>query len=87
MPRRGRIELMQEILKDALKETPKTRLMYMNNLSFTCCNYYIKYLLDKELIAEISTPEGRTLYKTTKRGQEFLEVVGKLKEFVDFVGF
>lgn len=81
--RRSRVEVIEQILKEARKETPPTRLMYLNNLSFATFNRYIKYLLDKGLIAP--TQGDRVLYKTTKKGEEFLELTKKLRKYIDLL--
>lgn len=84
--RRSRIEIITQILKEAQKEAPPTRLMYRNNLSFESFNEYVKYLLDIELIAPF-TKGDRILYKTTKKGEEFLELMEKIGEYIDILQF
>ena len=81
--RRGRIEVFEELLKEARKGTPKTRLMYRCNLNLIRFRRYFKYLQDKGLIAQVSTKEGRVIYKTTRKGEEFLEAVQKLRKYID----
>ncbi len=45
--------------------------MYKANLSFSQLNTYIKLLLDTQLV-EIIERNGKNVYKTTKKGVEYM---------------
>jgi len=81
--RRSRIEVIIDILSEALNGANKTRLMYRCNLNFARFNRYLRDMLDAGLIkCEDSNPEGILLYKTTDKGRELLRIMRKANEFL-----
>lgn len=81
--RRSRIEVIYNILSEALGGANKTRLMYHCNLNFMRFNRYLQELLDAGLIERAgSNPEGVVLYKTSNKGRELVKVLRKASEFV-----
>jgi predicted transcriptional regulator len=81
--RRSHIEVICDILNEALGGANKTRLMYQCNLNFMRFNRYLKELLGANLIECVdSNPEGVILYKTSERGRELLKVLQKASEFL-----
>lgn len=82
--RRSRIEVIVEILSEALGGVNKTRLMYRCNLNFGRFNYYLKELLDAGLIECINSEPnvGLVLYKTTEKGRELLKILRNAEEFL-----
>jgi predicted transcriptional regulator len=70
--RRDKIVIMAEIMSIARKGTSKTHVMFKANLSFSQLNEYIEILLQANLL-EKSVIEGKELYTTTKKGQEFMQ--------------
>lgn len=77
--RRSHTEVILDILTEASEGVNKTRLMYSCNLNFVLFNRYLKELLDAGLIEKIeeNNPEGVTIYKTSAKGRELLEVLRK----------
>ena len=65
--RRGKLEIMGDILRVAINGARKTEIVYKANLNFTRIERYI-LLLEKRGLIEIARP----LYKTTPKGEEFL---------------
>ena len=81
--RRSRIEVICDILSEALGGANKTRLMYHCNLNFMRFNRYLQELLDAGLIERVgSNPEGIVLYKTSDKGRELIRVLRKAGEFL-----
>ena len=81
--RRSRIEVICDILSEALGGANKTRLMYHCNLNFMRFNHYLQELLDAGLIERIDfNPEGVVLYKTSDKGRELVKVLRKANEFL-----
>lgn len=82
--RRSRVEVIIEILSEALDGVNKTRLMYRCNLNFGRFNRYLKELLDAGLVERVvSNPEvGVVLYRTTDKGRELLKVLRRVGEFM-----
>jgi predicted transcriptional regulator len=81
--RRGRIEVICDILNEALGGANKTRLMYHCDLNFVRFNRYLHELLDAGLIERVnSNPDGVVLYKTSDKGRELVKVLRKAGEFL-----
>lgn len=70
--RRDKLIIMMDIVAIAEKGTSKTHIMSKANLSFSQLKEYIGFLVQHHLLERIST-KGRTVYKTTHRGIEFME--------------
>ncbi len=83
--RRSRIEVICDILSEALEGANKTRLMYHCNLNFMRFNRYLQELLDAGLVERVdSNPEGIVLYKTSDKGRQLVKVLRKANEFLSF---
>lgn len=82
--RRSRVEVIGEILREALDGANKTRLMYRCNLNFGRFNRYLKELLDAGLLEQVggNPGEGFVLYRTTEKGRELLKILEKAGEFL-----
>ena len=74
--RRSRLEIVADILTEALNGANKTRIMYRANLNFLRFHRYFSELMDRELIAEENTSGGRVVYRTTEKGRRFLKIIG-----------
>lgn len=66
--KRGRIDIMFDILGEARKGARKTRILYNCNLSHSQLETYLELLLDMELLGLRSN-----VYKATAKGLKFLE--------------
>ena len=64
----------------------KTAIMYGANLSYAQTQKYLRLLFDLDLIATVNGTNGRPQYRPTAKGQQFLEVIGKLEELMGFQG-
>jgi predicted transcriptional regulator len=73
--RRGKLDLIADILLAARQGAKKTEILYKANLNFKRVENYLSYLEEKELIETT----GRE-YKTTEKGKEFLHDYQKMKE-------
>ncbi|MEM3578329.1 MAG: winged helix-turn-helix domain-containing protein [Candidatus Bathyarchaeia archaeon] len=82
--RRSRVEVIIEILSEALDGVNKTRLMYRCNLNFGRFNRYLRELLDAGLLeCVVSNPDaGVVLYRTTDKGRELLKILRRVGEFM-----
>jgi predicted transcriptional regulator len=81
--RRSRIEVICDILNEALSGANKTRLMYQCNLNFMRFNRYLQELLDAGLIETVgSNPKGIVLYRTSDKGRELVKVLRRANEFM-----
>lgn len=81
--RRNEIEIITDILEEALKPRSKTRLMYSTNLSFFQANRYFTRLLEKGLMTKINGSNGGlTYYRTTEKGENLLKVLDRAVAFL-----
>ena len=80
--RRGRVEIMMDILDQALKGANKTKIMYRANLNFSRFERYFRELSKKGLIEVIDDPDASVVYKTTERGRELLRVLMKAEKLL-----
>lgn len=75
--RRGRFEIIGEILSLATDGAKKTSIVYRANLNFNLVNRYLNLLLREGLIG---LTEGSTRkYKTTEKGLDFLKAYKNMK--------
>ena len=70
--RRDKLDIIAEILKIAQDGLLKTQIMYRANLSFAQLNEYLDFLTKIELL-EIAKENRKTMYKTTNKGERYLE--------------
>ncbi|MCW3133487.1 MAG: winged helix-turn-helix domain-containing protein [Methanophagales archaeon] len=73
--RRGKLEIIMDILSVAMKEAKKTEIVYKANLNFKRVGKYLPYLEEKGLIENIGSE-----YKTTEKGKQFLRDYQKMQE-------
>ena len=78
--RRSRMEIVIDILTEALSDVNKTRIMYRANLNFLRFERYFSDLLDKGLIIKANSPRGKELYRTTEKGRRFLKIMQDAEE-------
>ncbi|NIR86749.1 hypothetical protein GWO13_03935 [Candidatus Bathyarchaeota archaeon] len=74
---------MAEVLGVTMDGALKTQIMYKANLSFAQLNDYLSLLLELGLL-KMNKKNKRTIYKTTRKGFEFLksydEIIALLNE-------
>lgn len=80
--RRDRHDIVAEILKTARGGKIKTHIMYKAKLSYSQINEYLKLLVEKGFLENMTVKRKRqtvTMYRTTEKGMEFLDHL----EFID----
>ncbi len=75
--RRGRLEIIADILSVAIDGAKKTEIAYNANLNFNRVGNYLRYLEAKGLV-EYTGGE----YRTTDKGKEFLHDYRRVKELL-----
>jgi len=80
--RRGRLDIIAEILESAVDGSVKTRIMYNANVNFVQFNYYLEYLMEAQLIGRI-VRLGKTIYKTTRKGKLLLQRFSETVEMLN----
>ncbi len=84
--RRSSIEVIADMLR--LSEAGKTEIMYSANMSYFQLKKYLKFLLNRGLITEVSLGNPSVSYRVTPEGlkllrsiDEMLETLGLREEF------
>ena len=78
---RSRLDIIANVLSEAVGGAKKTHIMYKSNLSFRQLQTYLDFVLDSGLLKKSEGGSGRnsSLYKTTAKGQTFLRAYRNLK--------
>lgn len=71
---RSRIDIIANILKEAIDGAKKTQIMYRCNLSFRQLQTYLSLLIEKKLLRAIYAKENTKI--------EFFEITGKGRAFL-----
>jgi len=79
--RRGRLSIIANILNVAKRGVLKTKIMYGASMSFTQLNEYLSFLLDANLLKIVENP-NKSLYKTTKKGLQYLQSYMEIGELM-----
>jgi predicted transcriptional regulator len=79
--RRGKIDIMANILNITTDPVGKTRMMYSANLSYQQVVLYLKELQEKRLIEAVG--EDAVVYRTTEKGREFISYFSKMSELLE----
>jgi predicted transcriptional regulator len=72
-----------EILRTAVEGKIKTHIMYKAKLSYAQLNEYLPLLIEKGFLENTSIKHKRAIkrvYKTTEKGQRFLENFNSVKK-------
>ena len=75
--RRGKLEIIADVLSVARGGAKKTAIAHNANVNFNRVGNYLLYLEEKGLIENTGMSGG---YKTTEKGKEFLRDYRKMKE-------
>ena len=75
--KRGRLEIVQEILAISRKSTRKTRILYGCNLSYNLIQKYLEYVTSNNLLTNFKNND-HTFYLTTEKGIQFLKEYKRL---------
>jgi predicted transcriptional regulator len=76
------MEVIGDILTEAMSGANKTRIMYRANLNFLRFNVYLSEMLESGLLAKEKNGNGQLMYKTTESGVALLETLQKAKELM-----
>jgi predicted transcriptional regulator len=83
MGRRSRVEIIADVLRAAGEGATTTHIMCGSYLSYGQVQEYLKLLLRRNLLRY---EEGRSAYRVTRRGTDFLSTSGEMREFVAMEG-
>jgi predicted transcriptional regulator len=75
--KRGRLEIMAEILLCCDQQKAKTKIMYKTNLNYAQLKKHLKSLTSKGLLAT-----NTDKYFTTQKGHRFLEIFAQLNDML-----
>jgi len=76
------MEVVIDILTEALNGANKTRIMYRANLNFLRFNKYLSEMLENDLLKEENNGDGRMVYLVTENGKILLDTLRKAQEFM-----
>ncbi len=88
MERRNRLQIILDILELMQRKggnIKPTHLLYGGNLSYDRLKKYIKELEEKGLIMQVND-KGKTRYRITDKGLNFINEARKIKEITDAFG-
>ena len=80
--RRGRLEIIYNVLSLCLKPVQKTYIMYQVNLSYAQLKKYINYLVEANLL-ELKKNKQEELYIVTEKGQDLIGEYEKLLKILE----
>ena len=80
--RRGRFEIIYEILTLCLRPVQKTYIMYQANLSYAQLQRYLDYLVKVSLL-EMKNVNEEDLYVATEKGLDLIEKFKKLTSIIE----
>ena len=78
--RRSELDIIGDIIHLSQKGAKKTQLLYQGNLSYSQLNDYLIFLLDKDILEEISINNRngkQKIYKSTQKGHNLLTDINK----------
>ena len=70
--KRGRLDIMDEILSLCCTPTQKTHILYKCNLSYGQLTKYLDFLISSKFLKSLSE-NGRNFSQTTEKGKKFVE--------------
>jgi predicted transcriptional regulator len=76
--RRSSIEVIADMLR--LGEAGKTEIMYSANMSYFQLKKYLKFLLERGLISEVTLGNPSVSYRVTPEGLKLLRDIDKILE-------
>jgi predicted transcriptional regulator len=76
--KRGRFEIMAEILCYCSQQKTKTKIMYSTNLNYAQLKRHLKSLTSQGLLAT-----DKKKYATTRKGHRFLELFSQLNTMLN----
>jgi len=71
--RRGRLDIIGDILSLCQKPTQKTHIMYKCNMSFEQAGRYLDFLSSKNLVRPFYEA-GKELYVVSEKGMSFIQM-------------
>ena len=83
--RRDKLYIIAEILEIAKDGVLKTQIMYRGNLSFTQLNDYLNFMLKNALLEKVLLND-KEVYKTTRKGMNFLQRYREITELLKTEG-
>jgi len=79
--RRGRLQIIEGVLKAARNGIYKTQIMYEAGLSFAQLTEYLSFLIKVGLL-EAAKKDEKLIYKTTAKGIQYLKSYDEIKRLL-----
>ncbi|MBS7634661.1 hypothetical protein KEJ34_04080 [Candidatus Bathyarchaeota archaeon] len=77
--RRGRLDVLYEILLFCRKPQHKTQIMFSCNLSYELLKKYLDFLVSNNLLRVFEDEESKRYYQTTDHGKRFISEYESIK--------
>lgn len=81
MKNRSKYGVIAAILRSAMREETRTKIMYKAMLSNDQCKIYLDSLLHSGLIQEVNNG-NKMVYRITQKGNKFLSYYDQMKELL-----
>ena len=78
--KRGRLEIIYEILSLCRRPVRKTRILYRCNLSYDQLQKYLGYLISNGMLGSLEK-EQKEFFQVTEKGKNFLEGYERIKVY------
>ena len=78
---RSRIDIIANILREAIDGAKKTQIMYRCNLSFRQLQIYLSLLIEKKLLQVVHAEGGSSVefFEITRKGHAFLKAYNNIR--------
>jgi len=79
---RSRIDIIANILKEAIDGAKKTQIMYKCNLSFKQLQIYLNFLIEKNFLKTVRVKGSNSsmeFFEITRKGRDFLKAYNNIK--------
>jgi len=82
---RGRIDIIADILKEAIDGAKKTQIMYKCNLSFRQLQIYLSLLTEKNLLRNtlVEGSSSTEFFETNAKGKAFLKEYNNIRALLN----
>ena len=81
--KRGRLEIVYEILSVCRRPSKKTNILYRCNLSYEQLLKYLSYLISHDLLGSFEKERAGIFFQVTDKGRRFLEGYEILRNIVE----
>jgi len=82
--RRGRVQILTDVLTLCLRGVKATHIMYQANLSYSTLRKYLSATLRQGLVIRVCKDDGSVVYCITDKGRLLLDRLKEVKYVLEF---